>query len=64
MMCLMCSCPKMLNNWLELYHLIGKKLLNITAFIFEIIGSPYIQHVHQYYTLRSRISQLFIMSKY
>ena len=24
-MCLMCSCLKMLKNWLELYHKIGKE---------------------------------------
>ena len=57
-MCLMCSCLKMLKNWLELYHKIGKegygcvfgriflfcisKAPNITGFTFEVTGLPYI----------------------
>ena len=78
MICAMGSCLKMLENWHELSLNRRRKLWMrfwSKYFLFCIskapkynevciIGLPYIKHVHQYFTLRNRISKVFMMSKF
>ena len=70
MICAMGSCLKMLENWRKFWMRFWSKY-----FLFciskapkynedYIIGLPYVKHVHQYFTLRNRISKVFMMSNF